>query len=74
MDDTSKQRACRLAAQLVIAEHLAEDEGAGHAGGRLRMAISAAAGNAYSLARSLGVADEEIQSEAEALREHKAYQ
>lgn len=74
MDDTTKQRACRLAAQLVIAEHLAEDEGAGQAGSRLRMAISTAAGNAHSLARSLGVPDEEIRSEAEALREHKAYQ
>lgn len=63
----------RLAAQLVIAEQLADREGADSARGRLRMAISVSAGNVHSLARSLGVTEEEVQAETEALRGHGAY-
>lgn len=73
MEEDQKARALRLAAQLVLAEQLADREGADGARGRLRMAISIAAGNAHNLARSLGVTEEEVQAETEALRGHGTY-
>jgi hypothetical protein len=74
MDQDLKERACRLAAQLVIAEQLVERGGDGGLRGQLGLAISAAAGNAHSLAHALSVTDDEIQAAAEVLRSHKTYQ
>jgi hypothetical protein len=74
MEHDQKDRACRLAAQLLIAEQLLERSGPGGGHGLLKTVLSAAAGNAYSLARSLSVTEDEIQAATEALRNHKAYQ
>jgi hypothetical protein len=73
MDQDLKDRACRLAAQLVIAEQLADSESRGGSGSHLALAISAAAGNANSLAHALSVTDDEIQAAADDLRGHVAY-
>ncbi|MDP3748817.1 MAG: hypothetical protein Q8Q88_17400 [Phenylobacterium sp.] len=77
MEQDQKDRARRLAAQLVIAEQLLEPANAKNAKNvrpLLRTALATAAGNAHSLARALSVTDDEIQAEAEALRNHKQYQ
>jgi len=74
LDQDQKERVCRLVAQLVIAKQLSERESHGGPGRPLSMAISAAVGNATSLAHSLSVTDDEIQAAADAIRSHKAYQ
>lgn len=74
MDQDQKERVCRLVAQLLIAKQLSDRENAGGSGGPLSVAISAAVGNAHSLAHSLSITDDEIQAAAEALRSHATYQ
>ncbi|MDP3746688.1 MAG: hypothetical protein Q8Q88_06520 [Phenylobacterium sp.] len=74
MEQDQKDRARRLAAQLVIAEQLSERADAETVKHLLRTVIATAAGNAHALARALSVSDDEIRAEAEALRGHKQYQ
>jgi len=74
LEQVQKDRARRLAAQLVIAEQLLEPANAKNVRPLLRTVLATAAGNAHSLARALSVTDDEIQAEAEALRNHKQYQ
>ena len=74
MEHDQRDRVCRLVAQLLIAEQLLERAGPDSGHGVLKTILSAATGNAYSLARSLNVTEDEIQAATEALRNHKAYQ